>query len=116
MSAALGAALLRHGREVVLFSYEGGSFVEKGRSRAFIQPIARRDRQYYSDTRTELGIEDSGKYLYLGPRSFDISPSKDGFLLCGGEKYSLVREEKFDFAGMSHVWAILKKTEEEYDA
>lgn len=108
MSPDFGRIAARYGSIVTVYRYTDGEYVAAGSAKAFIHPITRRDRQYYSDTRTVLGEADPGRYLYLGPRTLDISPAREGYLDCGGVKYQLIREEKFEFGGMSHVWGLLK--------
>ena len=82
--------------------------------RALIQPLRYKNKMYLEGKHTDIGLSDTGYYLYIGPSDHDLTKiADDVVIICGNEKYVITRAERC-FLGdeITHIWAILRSVVE----
>lgn len=110
MKREIAQMLEKFGNSVqVVMTSKGGEKVTYS-IKAFIQPLRYKNKLYLESTVGELGIEDEGAYLYIGPP--EPSPDKFGEnckVICDGENYYVTRAEQIKARDEKlYTWAILK--------
>jgi hypothetical protein len=108
--AAVNAILSKYGRDTRIKDTTGWSTKS---FRAFIQPLRYKNKMYLEGTPTEIGVIDSGYYLYIGPpeHSFEHLPS-GYYIESAGKRFLVDRFEKI-YKGNSvfYIWAVIKDME-----
>jgi len=121
---AVNAILSKYGRDICIKDTTGW---QSKIFKAFIQPLRYKNKMYLEGTPTEIGVMDSGYYLYIGPpeHSFEylyIGPPEHSFehlapgfyLESMGKRYVIDRFEKIYKGGrVFYIWAVLKDAEEQ---
>ncbi|MCD7774026.1 MAG: hypothetical protein LUH40_00385 [Clostridiales bacterium] len=89
----------------------GGNVISE--EKACIQPLRYKNKMYLEGTPTEIGISESGYYMYIGPWNSDMSSYKfDGFLYDGSRYYTVDRAEPVYFKeDIIYMWAVLRETQ-----
>lgn len=98
----------RFGRKV--FLYNGcGELVQEGK--CFIQALRYKNKMYTEGTPTDIGINDSGYYLLIGPPGLEIEKISDrGYITDSDKKYHIDRWEKIYLGeDVFYIWAVLKE-------
>lgn len=98
----------RYGRSMCAIDADG-NLIEK--KKCFVQALRYKNKMYLEGTPTEIGINDSGYYLFLGPASMQIDKLGDkGYLFDGTKKYHIDRWEKIWYGEeVFYLWAVLKE-------
>lgn len=95
------------GREVRLYQPDGWVSTPY---KAVMQPLRYKNKMYLEGIHTEIGINNEGYYLYLGPASHDLTKlSEDAWLIVNGVKHEIVRAEKV-YCGEKpvYIWAVMR--------
>ena len=96
------------GKKASLADCRGGIIQNE---KCFIQPLRYKNKMYIEGTPTEIGINDSGYYLLIGPPNLKMDRiGKKGCIRDGEKKYHVDRWEKI-YAGedVFYIWAVLKE-------
>lgn len=104
----------RYGRTICVVDSCGNKIEEK---KCFVQPLRYKNKMYIEGTPTEIGMNDAGYYLFLGPADMQLDKlGRCGYLSDGTKKYHIDRWEKIWFKEMAfYLWAVLKEhTEGDY--
>lgn len=98
----------RYGRTASSVDGCGNKIAEK---KCFIQPLRYKNKMYIEGTPTEIGINDSGYYLFLGPPSMEIDKvGNNGYITDGKKKYHIERWENVWFGEeIFFIWAVLEE-------
>ena len=98
----------RYGRSISAFDSDG-KLIEK--KKCFIQALRYKNKMYLEGTPTEIGMDDAGYYLFLGPASMQTDRLGDsGYLSDGKKKYHIDRCEKIWYGeDVFYLWAVLKE-------
>ena len=97
----------RYGRPVTAADSSGNV---TDRCSCFIQPLRYKNKMYLEGVPTDIGISESGYFLFLAPPSFAIETAADGgYLTDGTDDYHIDRFEKIYIGEKVHfIWAILR--------
>ena len=82
---------------------------------AFIQPLRYKNKLYMSGDFTPIGRNPQDVYLYIGPKSHDLTKFDSSYRICDsdGNTYMIERAEKITFKNeIVYIWAIIRKTTE----
>lgn len=82
-----------------------------GSAKCFIQALRYKNKMYLEGTPTDIGMNNSGYYLFIGPPDFPLEDTGDsGYITDGEKKYHIDRWEKVH-AGedVFYLWAVLKE-------
>ena len=98
----------RYGRSISIIDSCGNKVEEK---KCFVQPLRYKNKMYLEGTPTEIGMNDAGYYLFLGPADMQLDKlGEKGFLSDGTKKYHIDRWEKIWFKEtVFYLWAVLKE-------
>jgi hypothetical protein len=109
---AVNAILSKYGRDICIKDTTGW---QSKIFKAFIQPLRYKNKMYLEGTPTEIGVMDSGYYLYIGPPEHSFEHLAPGFYLESmGKRYVIDRFEKIYKGGrVFYIWAVLKDAEEQ---
>lgn len=100
----------RYGDEAILHMTTGTAAF-----RAFIQPVMAGHNSFRYKM-TNLGEENTGRYLLFGPAGMDIPDDGTAWITCLGKTYDILKAEPFRVQGRKSHWeAVLKIREEEFD-
>lgn len=87
-----------------------------GTMHAFISPLRYKNKMYLYGVNTDIGYNNEGYYLYIGPPSPDITQYQSGYIVCGEDSYKIDRAEKVYFGtSVFYIWAVIRKTVETED-
>lgn len=80
---------------------------------AFLQPILNRGSGE-QELPTSLGTVCQDQFLYLGDPDLSLEQLGDGYVLCGGVKYTVRTAQPIRWGGeLHHWWAVLTPRDEE---
>lgn len=82
---------------------------------AFIQPLRYKNKLYMSGDFTPIGRNPQDVYLYIGPKSHDLTALDSSYRICdaNANAYMIERAEKIMFKNeIVYIWAIIRKTTE----
>ena len=81
--------------------------------KAFIAPLRYKNRVYIGNKFTESGINDGGRYSYIGPPDIRLDMmDSNTVVLFNGEEYCVKRAELFVCKNTPiYMWAVLVKKE-----
>lgn len=98
----------KYGRKITAADCCGNTVDEKY---CFVQALRYKNKMYTEGTPTEIGVNDSGYYLFLGPADMRIDEIGDrGYLTDGDKKFHIDRSEKIYFRNkVFYIWAVLKE-------
>ena len=104
--------LSKYGRKAGLFDRQD---VLIGELYAFIQPLRYKNKMYLDGVNTQIGFNNQGHYLYIGPPDHDLTEIDSGvYLACNGTKYKIDRAEVvYKGSEKYYVWAIIREIVEE---
>lgn len=106
----------RYGQDISLHMSDGWN---SEIFQAFIQPLRYKNKLYLEGIHTDIGLQDTGSYLYIGPSNHDASKLPyDAYIKdFNNKKYSISRCEKVYMGkDIFYVWAIIKEIQEaEYE-
>ena len=97
----------RYGRTVSAVDNKGNIVSSE---KCFVQPLRYKNKMYLEGTPTEIGMNESGYYLFLAPPLFDITSVMDGgYLTDNVNRYHVDRMEKIYLGEKVHfLWAIIR--------
>lgn len=97
----------RYGRNIGI-SDGNGKILDS--AKCFVQPLRYKNKMYLEGTPTEIGLNESGYYLFLAPPCFAIDNiGEDDYLTDGTNDYHIDRFEKIYLGEKVHfIWAILR--------
>lgn len=77
---------------------------------AFIQPLRYKNKMYLDGVNTQIGFNQQGHYLYIGPPEHDLTTfDSSGWLSSDGVKYKIDRAEKvYNGNNVFYIWAIIR--------
>jgi len=105
--------LSRYGREVCLReppTQERPWPLDLPPYRAFIQPLRYKNKMYLYGVNTEIGFNNQGYYLYIGPPEPKLTALAEGvYVTADGTAYQVDRAEPVYFGSSPlYQWAILR--------
>ncbi|HZJ78348.1 MAG TPA: hypothetical protein VFD52_06100 [Clostridia bacterium] len=97
----------KFGQEISLHSSDGqisNSYY------GFIQPLRYKNKMYLDGVNTQIGFNNQGHYLYLGPPDQDLTAiDSGGWIMCNNIKYKIDRCEKVYRGNQAfYIWAIIR--------
>ena len=97
----------RYGRKVSAVDKNGNTVCSAS---CFVQPLRYKNKMYLEGTPTEIGLNESGYYLFLAPEGYDMeSVSDNGYLSDGNNEYHVDRYEKIYLGEKVYfIWAIIR--------
>lgn len=115
---------IRNTIRFALKKYASTVKIEKGGqttySKAFVEPLRRKNRLYLNDKILPSGYFDNGYALYIGDPKTPFSPSIDTFVTFEDKKYTVISSEEYKVGKETiYIWAILllyqPMQEDDYD-
>lgn len=103
----ISSLMNQFGREMSLHLPDGWS---SNTYHGFIQPLRYKNKMYLGGINTQIGFNQQGHYLYIGPPEHDLTVfDSGGWLLCNGTKYKIDRAEKvYEGSKVFYIWAIIR--------
>ncbi len=97
----------KHGRSVRIRQPDGSLAAPY---HAFIQPLRYKNKMYLYGVNTEIGYNNQGYYLYLGPPEQDVRAlAQDSYIQTRDCAYQVDRAEAvYHGDALLYIWAILR--------
>ena len=97
----------RYGRKISAVDDNGNVVCS---AECFVQPLRYKNKMYLEGTPTEIGLNESGYYLFLAPAGYSIENAADnGYLTDGNNEYHIDRYEDIYVGEKIYFrWAIIR--------